>query len=90
MIMLEQPVRTVHQSLHPVRAIIAQAMVAAGPQCTAARISSCSYLPCRRRLLRPRKGHLLEIDYPPSIPPLHSGVMEMSYTKVSAGFALWH
>uniref|UniRef100_A0A7S3VMZ3 FAD-dependent oxidoreductase domain-containing protein 1 n=1 Tax=Dunaliella tertiolecta TaxID=3047 RepID=A0A7S3VMZ3_DUNTE len=34
-----------------------------------------------RQLLRPRKGHLLEMERPPSMAALKSGMMEMSYTK---------
>ena len=35
-----------------------------------------------RRVLRPRKGHLLQLERPPGMPPLRHGLMEAEYSKV--------
>lgn len=32
--------------------------------------------------LKPRKGHLLELEWPKSLPALKRGLMEIGYTKV--------
>eukprot|EP00879_Flechtneria_rotunda_P025536 GHRR01027138.1.p1 GENE.GHRR01027138.1~~GHRR01027138.1.p1 ORF type:complete len:339 (+),score=94.72 GHRR01027138.1:908-1924(+) len=34
-----------------------------------------------QQLLQPRRGHLLEIAPPPGMPPLNTGMMELSYTQ---------
>lgn len=34
------------------------------------------------RLLSPRRGHLLEVAPPKGMPPIKTGIMEMSYAKV--------
>lgn len=36
-----------------------------------------------QRLL-PRRGHLLELQAPPSMPPVKHGLMELEYTQVSS------
>lgn len=36
-----------------------------------------------REVFKPRRGHLLELDPPAGMPPLHHGLMEMGYTQVS-------
>ena len=38
-------------------------------------------------LFRPRKGHLLELQPPASMPPLQHGLMEVSYTQVGSASA---
>ena len=33
-------------------------------------------------ILKPRKGHLLEIEWPKNVPALRRGLMEIGYAKV--------
>lgn len=35
-----------------------------------------------RSVFQPRRGHLLEVQAPPSMPPLRHGLMELGYTQV--------
>ena len=36
-----------------------------------------------QEVFKPRRGHLLELQLPPGMPPLRHGLMEMGYTQVS-------
>ena len=35
-----------------------------------------------QRVFKPRRGHLLEVQPPPAMPPLQHGLMELGYTQV--------
>lgn len=42
-----------------------------------------------RHVFKPRRGHLLEVQAPPSMAPLQHGLMELGYTQVAACHACW-
>lgn len=42
-----------------------------------------------RSIFKPRRGHLLEVQAPPSMPPLQHGLMEIGYTQVCLLPYIW-
>ena len=73
-------VRTAQRELHGRVATVVCAGVWSGEL-----LSEATGIPGFRKLLQPRRGHLLEVARPVGMPEIKTGMMEMSYTKVGGG-----